>query len=83
MESTREGGLSVPPHLVGAEETTVLKILINEQGATEEVVILKPSKDVGRDQEAVARARKMSFKPAQINGSSAKGWYILPIKFAD
>jgi TonB family protein len=64
---------------VGGE--TVLYIHINSEGAVDSVMVLEGSGHASLDSAALAGARKLRFRPAQIGTDPVDTWGKLPIRF--
>ncbi|HID32623.1 MAG TPA: TonB family protein, partial [bacterium (Candidatus Stahlbacteria)] len=72
-----------PPSLIdlGIEGTVVVKVLVGTDGRVKETIIQTSFGDVLCEREALAAARKATFKPATKDGVPYEAWVSLPFKF--
>jgi protein TonB len=65
----------------GVEGTVVLRMRVNVRGGTNSVSIARSSGYPQLDEAARGVARRMRFKPAQLNGGPVASWVTLPVDF--
>jgi TonB family protein len=66
----------------GVSGTVILRVLIDENGAVDDVQVLRGVKpDLGLDRAAVDAVRKWRYKPATKSGVRVKVWFTQPIAF--
>jgi protein TonB len=65
----------------GVEDTTVLRILIDEQGGVDSTRVEKPSGYPAFDSAALAGTAGLRFKPATRDGVPTRKWVLLPVVF--
>lgn len=58
-----------------------LRVLVEEDGLVERVLLVAPGLPDGLNEEAIRTARRMKFKPATIKGKPLKYWVPVEIEF--
>jgi periplasmic protein TonB len=66
----------------GVEGRTVLRLLINEEGAVDSALVEVPSGYEAFDSAAVAGSRDLRFEPKRVGEREVADWYLLPVDFA-
>lgn len=65
----------------GLEGTVFVRVLINRNGETEDVMIAKSSGSPLLDSAAVRTARTFTFSPAMMGDETIQSWVVLPVEF--
>jgi len=65
----------------GLEGTTVLKLLISQQGTVDSTMVLESSGHPSLDSAAIAQASVLRFEPAEQGGEPVQVWGRLPVIF--
>ncbi len=63
------------------EGSTLVRVLVNEAGEVDSVVVAESSGHPALDSAAVEGALAMEFEPALVNGRATKAWAEVPIDF--
>ena len=66
----------------GIEGSTLVRVLVNETGAVDSVVVLETSGHAAFDSAAVEGAKAMSFEPATRKGEPVRVWARVPVHFS-
>ncbi len=64
------------------EGSTVVRVLVNEEGGVDSVMIAETSGHVALDSAAVRGARAMVFTPARKEGKPLRVWARVPVYFS-
>lgn len=77
---------NVAPHYTEEARThkiqgvVLMRVLVGEDGQVKQVSIVRGLPD-GLDEQAVAAARQLRFKPAMKNGQAVSHWVPLQLEF--
>ena len=66
---------------LGIEGAVRLRVLVDERGRAEQVLLLRTSGDDVLDEAAVAAVRHWRFEPARRDGQPTRAWATVPITF--
>jgi TonB family protein len=64
------------------EGSTLVRVLVNETGGVDSVMVMESSGHAGLDSAAVRGARSMEFEPATKDGEPLKVWASVPVRFS-
>jgi len=65
----------------GLQGTVMLKVLVNAGGRVEDLKLLHSSGHAILDKAAMAAVKKWLFAPGAVNGTPARMWVKVPIRF--
>ena len=79
-----QSGVEYPAELweEGVEGVTVLRILVNEDGGVDSVLVAEGSGHGALDSAAARGARRVRFAPALSQGIPIRVWARLPVRFS-
>lgn len=66
----------------GIEGSTLVRVLVNEGGGVDSVVVVETSGHAAFDLAAVEGAKEMSFEPATKGGEPLRVWARVPVHFS-
>jgi len=66
----------------GIEGSTLVRVLVNETGGVDSVVVVESSGHSAFDSAAVRGAKGMSFEPATRKGEPVRVWARVPVHFS-
>lgn len=66
----------------GIEGSTLVRVLVNETGAVDSVVVVESSGHAAFDSAAVEGAKSMAFEPATRKGAPVRVWARVPVHFS-
>ena len=66
----------------GVEGSTLVRVLVNETGGVDSVVVVESSGRPAFDAAAVEGAKAMSFEPATKDGEPLRVWARVPVHFS-
>ena len=66
----------------GIEGSTLVRVLVNESGSVDSVIVVESSGHAEFDSAAVAGARDMEFEPATRQGQPLRVWARVPVHFS-
>ncbi len=66
----------------GIEGSTLVRVLVNETGVVDSVVVVETSGHSAFDSAAVRGAKHMTFEPATRKGEPVRVWARVPVHFS-
>jgi len=66
----------------GVEGRALLRVLLNEEGGVDSVMIAESSGHAALDSAAIAGVRAMAFDPAREDGEPRQAWAEVPVRFS-
>ena len=66
----------------GIEGSTLVRVLVNETGGVDSVVVVESSGHAAFDSAAVQGAKSMYFEPATRKGEPVRVWARVPVQFS-